>query len=539
MRVRNLQRRSNGVFYLRVFIPRDLVPRFGRRELTRSLDTRIRAEGEFLTFLLRLKVRTLFDMARQNASLTPADLQSLAKRYLDWHLEQAEADRLKRRIKDGELLYILDQHQENIEELDRWISKNQLAQADPALKSLLSREGISLDPKSPEYLKLAHYVLRAMRESERIEMERAKGNFNAEVIDDLFKHLSPDINGLPQLVSSPSFADLTTKWLSERQGTWAPKTLVKHTGNINAWQGLIGGHKAVSTITKADVRDARDKLRRLPANWMKKFPGKTAVQVLNNGKPTGIQVIAPASVNAYVMTISSFFGWAEKEGYVTTNPATKLRIDDPVKAKEKRHPFKPKHLTTVFSAPIYTGMKSDFKWMNPGTFHRRDHRFWIPLIGLFSGMRLGEITNLKKEDVRSEAGVLVFDIQQAKTSAGIRLVPVHSQLVQIGFEDYVAASKANELIFPDTSDKSFSKLFGRFLDRLEINDSKLVFHSFRHTFIDALRAAKIQEPIIQAIVGQSRGNVTSQYGHGYPVDVLKDAVEAANHRGLDLGHLKA
>lgn len=537
MRVRNLQKRSNGVFYLRIFIPKDLISRFGRRELTRSLDTKNRAEGEFLAAVLRLKVKALFHMARQNTDLSTTDLQALAKRYFDESLEKAEADRLKRRIKDGELPHILDQHQENIEELDTWISKNQLIQADPALKSFLSQQGISLDPVSPEYLKLAHYLLRAMREIERIEMERASGNFDAEVIDDLFKSAGPTINVPAPPISSPNFADLTAKWLSEKEGTWAPKTLVKQTGNISAWVELIGRDKSVSAISKADVRDARDKLRRLPANWTKKFPGKSAVQVLNGLKPIGDQVITAASVNAYVMTISSFFGWAEREGYVTTNPAMKLRVDDPVKAKDKRYPFKSMHLSKIFKAPVYTGMKSDFKWMDPGDLHKRDHRFWIPLIGLFSGMRLSEITSLKTEDVRSEDGTLVFDIRQAKTSAGIRLVPVHSQLLQIGFEEYVAACEASKLIFDGTNDRSFSKLFGRFLDRLEIKDSKLVFHSFRHSFVDSLRASKIEEPVIQAAVGQSRGNITSGYGYGYPVDVLKDAVEAASYLGLDLSKI--
>src|SRR3546814_451860 len=126
MRIRNLQKRSNGVFYFRTFIPTDLIPRFSRKELTRSLETRNRVEGEFLASLLRLKVRTLFDMARQNPNLSQAELQALAKRFFDWQLEQAEADRLKRRIKDGELPFVLEQYDENIEDLDRWIAKNQL-----------------------------------------------------------------------------------------------------------------------------------------------------------------------------------------------------------------------------------------------------------------------------------------------------------------------------------------------------------------------------------------------------------------------------
>ena len=118
---RNLQRRSNGVYYLRVFIPTDLIERFGRHEITRSLQTRDVHRAGFLATLLRVRTQTLMSMARQDPKLTADDLLALAKRYFDWNLDLAEGDRLAERIKPGELEFVLDQHSENIEELDGWI----------------------------------------------------------------------------------------------------------------------------------------------------------------------------------------------------------------------------------------------------------------------------------------------------------------------------------------------------------------------------------------------------------------------------------
>ena len=173
---RNLQKRSNGVFYLRIFVPTDLINRFGRKEITRSLKTRDVHRANFLATLLRVRTQTLMSMARHDSKLSADDLLALAKRYFDWHLDLGEGDRLTGRIKAGEIGFALDQHSENIDELDGWIRHNRLIQAGPALDSFLDREDIQIDKSSPEYLKLAHYVLRAMRQTEVILRERASGH---------------------------------------------------------------------------------------------------------------------------------------------------------------------------------------------------------------------------------------------------------------------------------------------------------------------------------------------------------------------------
>jgi integrase len=72
------------------------------------------------------------------------------------------------------------------------------------------------------------------------------------------------------------------------------------------------------------------------------------------------------------------------------------------------------------------------------------------------------------------------------------------------------------------------------LDSVGITDKKLVFHSFRHTFTDALRAAKVTEPIAKSLIGHSDGTVTGQYGSGYQVDVLFEELKRVNFPGLVL-----
>jgi hypothetical protein len=68
-----------------------------------------------------------------------------------------------------------------------------------------------------------------------------------------------------------------------------------------------------------------------------------------------------------------------------------------------------------------------------------------------------------------------------------------------------------------------------------------VFHSFRHNFIDALRAANVNGEINAALVGHSIGNVHAKYGAKEIARRfgrrLAEAVAAVAYDGLDLSYL--
>ena len=60
-------------------------------------------------------------------------------------------------------------------------------------------------------------------------------------------------------------------------------------------------------------------------------------------------------------------------------------------------------------------------------------RPWMMAAALYSGMREGEICDLDAENVRERDGVPYFDVTRAKSKAGVRLIPVHSELIRLGF----------------------------------------------------------------------------------------------------------
>ena len=110
-------------------------------------------------------------------------------------------------------------------------------------------------------------------------------------------------------------------------------------------------------------------------------------------------------------------------------------VDAEHRSPRGRYPFSEKQLRKLFSSPVYTGCKSASRRSAKGQHVIRDGKFWIPLIALYSSMRLGEIVQLLVGDIKSEHGVAYFDIcrgegekKQIKTASSMRRVPIHKML---------------------------------------------------------------------------------------------------------------
>lgn len=135
-------------------------------------------------------------------------------------------------------------------------------------------------------------------------------------------------------------------------------------------------------------------------------------------------------------------------------------------------------------------------------------------IGLLSGMRLAEILTLWVEEVHDEgdgAG-LVFDIQQGKTDAAARKVPVHPDLMEIvhrrlkgkGEKEWLFHECAN---LRDPGD-TLGKGFGRFRKSLGVHEKRegirrslVNFHSTRRWFATKASRAGIRDAVIKDVVG--------------------------------------
>ena len=184
------------------------------------------------------------------------------------------------------------------------------------------------------------------------------------------------------------------------------------------------------------------------------------------------------------------------------NPFEGVLLELESNAIGEKDPFTLSDLKAIFRSPPFTGAKSETNWTTPGNVVlRQSEKFWLPLLGLWTGARLNELCQLTTAHVRQHGKAhyiaLTSDLR-LKNKASVRNVPLHSALVELGFLEFVAGCKEGERLFPNLpqhktgrySDAA-GKMFNRLLDSLGIKRPKMDFHSFRHTFSDACERSDV------------------------------------------------
>lgn len=218
-------------------------------------------------------------------------------------------------------------------------------------------------------------------------------------------------------------------------------------------------------------------------------------------------------------------------------------FDIEFRTTNKRRPWTADELSTFFNQPLHLNyMLPDDKKAGKAA------AYWIPLLGLYTGARVGELAQLRVTDVLTDADVPMLSItnegneQRVKTKAGLRDVPIHSELIRLGFLDYVESARKNSSgnLWPDLPTREgkpggyFSHWFGIYRRGLGFGKAP-DFHCFRHTVRTQMAEAGIPEGVIDTLVGHEvSGSVGSKvYTHRTP-RTLSDAIESLSHPALRL-----
>jgi integrase len=136
-----------------------------------------------------------------------------------------------------------------------------------------------------------------------------------------------------------------------------------------------------------------------------------------------------------------------------------------------------------------------------------------------------------------------------KNKHSVRAVPIHQQLIAVGFLDFAATQRkvrsAEAWLLPEVAPSTagvsaFSKWFGRYIGAHGVTDPNKVFHSFRHNFTDALRAA-VTGDVSRALLGHAQEGVHGRYGAKKIAaryrHRLAEAISSVAYTGLDLSNV--
>jgi integrase len=272
---------------------------------------------------------------------------------------------------------------------------------------------------------------------------------------------------------------------------------------------------------------------------------------------TSVQKVSAETVNKLLGGVQAVCVWARNNGLIPddvpwSDPFSKMRLPT---RKPRREPWALEELRTLFRSAIFT------QGGRP-VAGKGEAAFWLPLMALFTGARLNELAPLTAADVITDAatGLVSINIKEdqqqgrrLKTTGSARLVPIHPDLVQIGFlrfVDWIRSTGHEARLFPLLAPgpkggfgEAWSKWFGRYKRDLGITNKASVFHSFRHGFKDAARAARVSEELHDALTGHTGSSVGRTYGakdmvRRFGLETLADAVSRIKYPGLDLSNVR-
>lgn len=229
--------------------------------------------------------------------------------------------------------------------------------------------------------------------------------------------------------------------------------------------------------------------------------------------------------------VKLYWDYLKRRGYATgENPwehqALPQRSHQAVRGdKVRERPF----TAAEMQALLYPHTAPPSRKDNPVTM---DHAMRI---GALTGMRLGEIVTLWVEECVIDAdGMGYFDIQQGKTAAAARRVPIHPELIEL-VQGRIAGKKPRDWLFPELAKlpnpaDTMGKRFRTYRESLNVDDKRpghrrslVNFHSFRRWFVTEAERAGQQESTISAVVGHEEGRKSITFGtySGGPSDDQK------------------
>lgn len=156
----------------------------------------------------------------------------------------------------------------------------------------------------------------------------------------------------------------------------------------------------------------------------------------------------------------------------------------------------------------------------------------IFLMLIYSGVRISELLNLRKEHVYLEESY--FDVVAAKTDNGIRKVPIADKVLPF-FRHWMQKDGSDYLLcYPDGSKLKYETYKDAYWHRLlRKHNLEHLPHDTRHTTISLLAKAEVNQTIIKRIVGHAGAmSMTERVYTHFEIQQLIDAINK-----ISVGHM--
>ena len=576
--ISNLSNNSYKYSYYRNFIPKDLQIRFGGKGDFRLSLRYVRKED---TQILCLKLKQITDLLFTDIrngmkSLSLDDIKEILRIEVRKQIKHSQHFYLRTNVFDEEhtkqgLELVSTREKKMKEDLSGKNIKGYEKELDKKLEGILSSLDIEIETNSINYKNLRRqfiqiYQLRfdwirtLIKETDMLDED----SFRREVDEKLKVSLFPDLQSIlpppiienynipeprePYLVSPKSvevkynkveksklMREVVDEFLVLRKGVVGEKLLSEYKVLTDEFIEIIN-NIPVSLLSKDSIRKYIKTLIKLPIN-RRKNPRYRDLSIDEVMKLKDVKPQSRVNVNKCLTRLTTFMRFGVSQGYIKENYIDGMKI--PISKKEerkKREPFSPEDLVKILNPKTYLNWTIDYKKISSNqytTFKTTKNvklgtpYYWSFLVGIFSGMRTNETSQLRIDDIVKEGNVWMIIIDETegkrvKTTSSIRKVPVHPQLISLGFIKYVEILKSNgvDRVFPELTKErdGYSSKISRhynekFLQSVGVWKKNVkVLYSTRHTFINRCYNKGVDRDIIKQIVGHEPDFTMDVYG---------------------------
>lgn len=193
--------------------------------------------------------------------------------------------------------------------------------------------------------------------------------------------------------------------------------------------------------------------------------------------------------------LNQLFNYAIIKDYPITNYALHLNLGPNVPTIRRR---------------VFTRQQINKLWAIDTSYSR------MILILLYTGLRIGELLNLRKQDINRRSSHLI--VRHAKTKAGEgRIIPLHHRIMPLIEQIYCCV---DDYLFTI----SYTTFHKHFLDIMKQLNCKHTIHDTRHTFASLLDSVASPNAL-RSLLGHKQGDITTRVYTHKTIRELRKTIE--------------
>jgi len=573
---------STSSFFFCSYIPLDLRHLYdGRIKFRISLRCGNKVISKKICLYLNKQTQIIYEQIRMGKSLSIDEMKRILKKEIEKSKKHSSffsyvgVDRSKERTKQEGL--------ETLQKEEIELKSRKKTDFDDEVEKLLKDEGITdINRKSGTFRVFRENFIKIQNLKIKWKREIINGETNAEfdlvskILDgeidgiedkkDAFArktHLQPVIENYapepiePYLVETKLIREVVDEFLVLRKGTIGEKMLSEYRVLTDEFIEIIG-NIPVSSLSKDTIRTYIKIQTQLPIN-RRKNPKYRDLSIDEIMKLKDVKPQSRVNVNKFLTRLTTFMRFGVSQGYIKENYIDGMKIPiSKTEERKKREPFSPEDLVKILHPKTYLGWTIDFgkttKSNKPDVVKYQNPFYWSFCIGILSGMRTNEISQLLIGDIIKKENVWMFSIDETegksvKTTSSIRKVPVHPTLISLGFIDYVKIikSKGVDRVFPELtkqrdgySTKISQHYNEKFLPSIGVWKRQVkVLYSTRHTFINRCYKKGVDRDIIKSIVGHEPDFTMDVYGgNPFTTKQLYQGISKVSYSNIRWNRLK-